>query len=371
MTIPIAVVGGTGTFGRRIVQELLESPLPFRIRVGGRTIARFDDLFAEDIPDLEFQAVDLDDPSTLPGFLDGQKIVILAAGPFQAMQPHLARQAARLGVHYIDLADDPGYVQKMIALAPELERSGKQFLIGLGSLPGLSLRLADSIWHRFDRVDEISIGLFIGNKNRRGPGSVRSALEGLARPVPLIRGGVEQPSRAREFKRRFDFPDPIGPVSSFLIDSPDRLLFPASFNVNRLEARVGFEGTWARRGVALFKQIADWGGLGLVLRALPALLALASADRGGTDRGCVSVMLKGERDGGRLTLRASLYADKQGQRLASLPAVIAAEALAAGESLPAPPAAPLNWMATPVFLERMSLHGIDHRIDPVGPHFTS
>ena len=83
----VLIVGGTGYFGRLLVEDLRRHT-DCELIVAGRNSA------------------DLRNPASLEAALKGASIAICAAGPFQALPTTLAELCLRDGIHYIDLADD-------------------------------------------------------------------------------------------------------------------------------------------------------------------------------------------------------------------------------------------------------------------------
>src|SRR5262249_53884719 len=136
---------------------------------------------------------------------------------------------------------------------------GKTFLSGLSSLPGVSLPLASLISERFDQVERISIGMFIGNKNQKGRGAVMSALQGLARPALVIRQGKIKEIASWSEGELFPYPAPIGSVASYSFNSPDAVVFPNFIPCSELTVKVAFEWALARFIFSIFNQLSKWG----------------------------------------------------------------------------------------------------------------
>jgi saccharopine dehydrogenase-like NADP-dependent oxidoreductase len=357
-------MGGTGAVGQYIVEELLLSPLPFQVTIAGRSEARFEKLFSEDIPDLDFKRVDLQSSLSIDPLLEGQKLLILAAGSFRNFTSRIALAAADRGVHYIDICNDPDYSSQLHDHSEALENSGKVFLTGISCLPEISLRLADSVRSRLDTIEDISIGLFMGSKNLKTPGAMTSVMSNLNQDATFITDGEPQPSLKSKFRKTFTFPEPTGQVPAFAWNSSDFISFPQLFQFNNLVVRVGFEGHLTRRIFSTFKQILHSGNSGFLETWVRSTLAcLQVFNRGGTERSCVTVQLEGLKNGQRKCIRVSAIANEKGHRLAALPAVIAAEAIMENKDIPHGLVQPLSWLPTDVFLNRLTQYGLEYQVE--------
>lgn len=345
--IPICIYGGTGVFGRSMVKELLDGPLPFQITVASRDKSSFKKCFRELSSRLVFKKSDLRDLPSVATTLEKQKIVILAAGPFQDFSTEIVRIAARQGVHYLDICDWTPYYLGLKKIQNELKQAGIVCVSGLSSLPGISVPLFCRIQDEFDHIEDIRIGLFIGNKNSKGKGAVESAL---------------QTFKADSGKYRFPFPEPIGSNPGYSLDSPDREVISTFANFDNLRVYVSFEWSWARGFFSVLGGMSKGKGSPRAKR-LVSLLAPAFNLMNfiGTDRGCVSVVVAGSLGGVRKTFRSSLIGNHQGQRMASLPCVIAAEAIAGGECQARGWVGPHEWMAPKAFLKSLTQRGFEFK----------
>ncbi len=364
MSTAVAVIGGTGVFGQYIVEGLLQSPIDFSITVAARNKKTFDKVFSVVSPRLTFQSVDLTNPASLEQLLDGIQIVILAAGPFQGFTSQLALTASRMGVHYIDICDDPAYIERLITVSKELNQSKALLLSGLSSLPGISMRLIDIAHNRFDRIDSVSIGLFIGNSNKKGHGAVMSSLDSLDKTASVIENGQHKEIPVWSDKELYLYPKPIGVIPSYSFNSPDALLAAQHFKIRDLRVKVGFEWRLARWSFLFFKLATKFCSVRLIKGLVRGLFPLFSwFHRFGSERGCVSVIMRGHQQNEIKTVRASLLGLEKGQRMASLPAVIAAEAIANNEVRGTGLTDLISWLPSKAFLDKLQQKGFELRIE--------
>ncbi len=344
-SIPLCIVGGTGVFGRIIVEELLKSTLPFRITVASRDEAKFKRIFSSVSDRLEFFPLDLGNLHSVATLLRGKKIMILAAGPFQDLSPELAKLAARGGVHYLDLCDWPSYYFALQQWAQSFSDAGLACIPGLSTLPGVSIPLFCALQEEFDEIEEIRMGMFIGNKSRKGVAAMASALR-------------------TEPASRFDFPypPPIGTYPAFPLVTPELKIIPGIASCQTIQVGVSFEWSWARGMYSVLRSLFGKGKSGRLtpmLRILSPLINLMNFV--GTERGCVSVWVRGRKKAEKIIISASLYASAQSQRIAALPSVIAAETLATGECKATGCLLPQEWMEPKIFLSRLVERGLEYK----------
>jgi saccharopine dehydrogenase-like NADP-dependent oxidoreductase len=355
----ILVIGGTGVFGSLIVGELLASPAGFHVAVAARHVASFRAVFPVPHPRLDFCPVDLYDEARLAGAVAGRAIVILAAGPFQRIGAAPALAAVRAGAHFLDINDSPAYFLRLREVAEDLRAAGKTVVTGLSSLPGISIPLFCHIKDDFDVIEAIEIGLFIGNANAKGAAAVASALENLTTPVTVWRDGKKRTTMGWSHKMPHPFPQPIGAVPAYSFASPDPLVFAEIARFNDLAVKVAFESATVRRLFTVLHQLAHLGWYGAVRQFIMASRPWWNkARRFGTERGCVSVVVRGKKAGAALTRQAAVLALTRGQRLAALPCVIAVEGLNRGEIKGAGLLRPDQALAPREFLQRLNTRGL-------------
>ncbi len=274
----VVVFGGTGTFGRLLVEEI------GACTVVGRSTGH-----------------DIRDSGACRRALKGARVAINCAGPFQGFDDTLLRACLAAGCHYVDIADDRAYCAAVRGLDAEFAARGLTAAYGCSSLPGVSGALAARV-----KPARARITLFIGNKNPKGAGAVKSLVGGLGQPIAAPQGEL------RGFRDGVvvGLPAPFGPRRVYNFDSPDYDLPGA----DEITVKVGFE---SRTATALLATIARCH--------LPGADMLASVGRlfswYGSSGGVVMVEdLKSGR-------HAAVLARERGQRLAILPAVYVVRAL--------------------------------------------
>src|SRR5947209_9417353 len=103
MTARVMVIGGTGGFGRRLVEGLVATT-DLEVIIAARRLDRARALAAALPPD-RARAITLDRKAVTADLLraSGASVVVDAAGPFQGADYRVARAAIAAGMHYLDL----------------------------------------------------------------------------------------------------------------------------------------------------------------------------------------------------------------------------------------------------------------------------
>jgi len=316
----VLVVGGTGYFGRLLIEDLLLHTT-CRIRVGGRRQEALERARAELGERVDIKHVDLLQPETLPGALDGVGVAICAAGPFQSLPITLAQTCLKLGVHYIDIADNRDFVNRVRAMEELASHATTMPVIcsGWSAVPALSAALVNLAAEGMERVDDIFIQISPGNRVPRAEGTVASLLASVGKPFTVCRDQHWEIVTGWSAPRPFDFPNPVGRRLGFLVDVPDHEIFPDLFGAKGVEFRVGSELSVLNRGVSMLAWITrrgivrDWRPSASILQH-----AMSAFRFVGHEWGAVGV----EVTGGTVRRRACVVAEKSGQRIPVMPAAV-------------------------------------------------
>ncbi|MGX9967058.1 DUF4166 domain-containing protein [Roseomonas sp. F4] len=332
----VLVVGGTGTFGARLVRGLAETTT-LGIVVAGRDLGRAETLASAlqaRHPGRDISALALDAAQVTAEALGatGAFALVDAAGPWQGAGYHLPRAALAAGMHAIDLSDARDHVAGFAAaLDAEARRAGRFALAGASSTPALSNAVLDHLLRGWRRVDGVEVAISPGNRAPRGHSVVWAILSYAGRPVRVFGGGHWRVQPGWGMLRRRPLPG-LGRRWLSLCDTPDLDILPARFAPRRAAIfRAGLELAPLHLGLWL-ASLAGRAGLDLA-RFSGAFRGLAAAfDRFGTDRGGMLVEARGRDAEGLPTLaRWMLLAEAgDGPMIPTLPALAVLRALAEG-----------------------------------------
>jgi saccharopine dehydrogenase-like NADP-dependent oxidoreductase len=224
----VMVIGGTGGFGRRLVEGLVATT-DLDVIIAARRLDRARDLAA--LHGDRARAIALDRTTVTADVLrvSGACVVVDAAGPFQGADYRVARAAIAAGMHYLDLADGREFVAGFAALDAEARAAGVVALTGASSTPALSCAVLDRLTEGWRRIDGIDIAISPGNRGSpRGLAVIRSILSYAGKPVRVFDGGnwVTRPGWGMLIRR--ELPG-IGRRLLSLCETPDLDLVPSRF----------------------------------------------------------------------------------------------------------------------------------------------
>lgn len=335
----VLVIGAGGVFGSRLAQGLLRAG--FEVVVAGRDPGRVQAV-AQRLQDVRPEAIvttaTLDTRTLTAADLatTGAGIVVDAAGPFQGLEPIVARAALAAGLSYVDLADARDFVANFPALDAQARAAGIVALTGCSSTPALSHAVLDRLTAGWREIVSVEAAISPGARAPRGLAVTQAILSWLGRPVRVFEDGGWTTRSGwsglilRDFGR-------AGRRRLSLCETPDLDLMVDRFRPREqalflagLEPGVAHVGAWAMGQGVRATGLDPRPLAGLVVR-LSALVAGL-----GSDRGAMRVVAHGVDAEGRATRAVwCLVAEPGvGPVTPSLPALAAVKAIARGEIAP-------------------------------------
>jgi NAD(P)-dependent dehydrogenase (short-subunit alcohol dehydrogenase family) len=176
----LIVLGGSGFFGRLIVEKLAADGLqPIAASRSSGEIR-----------------IDANNPEDIRANLKQRDLVIDAAGPFQRRTPALIDAARTIGFDVIDLSDSPEYTAMVYERETPISAAGIRVLTACSSLSTVSAMIVKT--SGIEQPRRLSVYLVPASRHTANPGSIKSflsAVEGRSRSirfaVPLgMRSGV-------------------------------------------------------------------------------------------------------------------------------------------------------------------------------------
>ncbi|MGO4388314.1 DUF4166 domain-containing protein [Microvirga sp. 2YAF29] len=323
----VLVIGGMGSFGKRLVEGLLATT-EATVVIGGRDPQRHE----SEIQALQQRygadrigAIAIDRDAALD-ILHVLKpfCVVDAAGPFQNAEPALARAAMTVGCHYVDLADARDFVARFGAFDALAREADILAVTGASSTPALSGAVVADLTAGWQDITEINIAISPGNRAPRGLSVVEAILAYAGQPLRvLFHGGWTKLPGWGALTRR-DMPG-LGRRWLSLCETPDLDLLPTRYpTADTVLFRAGLELPVLHLGLWLLTLLVR-GGLVSSLRpyARPLHKIASRFERFGTDRGGMSVEVSGRDHEGRPAKAAwSLVAEAgDGPNIPVLPAL--------------------------------------------------
>lgn len=343
----IVVFGGYGTFGRHVAAELAQRG--HRVTIVGRDESRAkaeaEKLGAGHVG----RAANVNDGASCRACVAGARVAVNCTGPFSPQHQALLEACLVAGCHHVDIADNRAYVRAVQELGPRFAERNLTAAYGCSSLPGISgaAALAAREAAPEKKVRAVRSTLFIGNDNPKGEAAIASATAQLGEPIAAPQGTL------------FGFcdgelvplPAPFGSRRVYNFESPEYDLFPSLLGAAEVRVKVGFELGLANWNFATFATLAP--GLGRWL--LPKIAPLSGLLRWiGCSGGAVMSELFFADES---TSRVAISSDRDGQRMAALPAVYAADYLMRGDLARRGSQPIYELMGTQQLLERLTQDG--------------
>ncbi len=290
--------------------------------------------------------IDVDDIASLRAALRERDVVVDTAGPWQARRTTLPEAAIERRFDLVDLSESLGWAERLLALAPRAEDAGVRILPSCSAVAAVAaacVRMSAIAGPR-----EVDLFLAPASAETASPATIASFVASLGRPIRTRRDGRLLTLAGFTQTRAF----PSSPRRGGIVEASAALLLPLAWpSIARAEM-------WVDPNVPL-------GRAALTLAArIPPLAALVRAVAPRVD-----VRWKGRHDGlFAVTTRAgdhehtiTLSAPRGSYRIATEPAVLAAESLARGDALPAGLVLPPSQVAHEALLARLRDVGIEVR----------
>jgi short subunit dehydrogenase-like uncharacterized protein len=335
----IVLLGGRGVFGSAIALALRERG------------------FEPHTP--SHDQVDVEKAETLLSSLHPRDVVIDAAGPFHRRSTTLIDVAIKVGVDVIDLSDNLGYALAVQAMDERLQAAG---ICVFTSCSAVSAVTAAAVRNSgIQAPTRVSVCLLTASRDSSSSGTVASLLRSLGRPICVLRDGRLTEARGWASSRVFQVPGGRGQRRGYIAESADAVTLPRVWSSLR---DVDF---WVdTQVVAMNRLIATAMVLPFGTRMLESLapVGLRLARLIGSHAGGYIVEVRA--DDGRVSTTA-LVARRRSYLTAVLPATLATQKLAGGDS-PPPGVVPPDRLCDPdeLFAELRKL-GIDIHEDPTSP----
>jgi hypothetical protein len=214
----IAVVGASGTIGRRVVRFFEEWGAPFV-----RRDARLEGA----------EALDASDPSAVARALDGARVVVNAAD--YRLNVPVMRGALAAGANYVDLGGLYHVTSEQLGLDEEFRAAGLGALLGMGSAPGKTNLLMAAAAQRLGEEPQ-SLEIWAAARDPAAaehpfpaPYSVRTLLDELhLRPVVVEAGEIREVEPLSGEAER-ELPAPVGRAKGIYTLHSELRTLPGAF----------------------------------------------------------------------------------------------------------------------------------------------
>ncbi len=240
----VLILGGYGTFGGRIAQELCARGK--KVIINGRSQQKAliqQRAILDKLPTADITVACFDVYTELKSQLQklSPRVVIHTCGPFQGQDTAVAKTIITAGIHYIDLADGRDYVQHMLALNQLAIDHQVTAITAASTVPALSSAVLTNLKNEYaiESFTQVNIGISPGQKTDRGLATTQAVLSYIGKPLkPWPGGGAQKYGWQNSYKQKYPA------ISARMMgncEAPDLDLFAAQFNIKRLHFSAGME----------------------------------------------------------------------------------------------------------------------------------
>ncbi len=246
----ILIVGGYGVVGRRIAAKLAPN-YPDRVVVGGRNLARAEQVATAIGHRVRGRRIDIAVPSSIEAALEGVAVVISCID-----QPGrtLLWAALKRGLCYTDITPHLTELGRGAAydkIDAAARASGARVVLGTGIVPGISNVMVRALANALGGADEIETALLLAASDLKGPASLDYFLQELSMSFDIWVDGEDRSARAFSVPQLIEFPLPPGAQLSYLFPFSDQVLYPRTMGARTALTRLAIEPAWLARGLAM------------------------------------------------------------------------------------------------------------------------
>lgn len=311
----VIVLGGCGAVGSVSVKALAAQEMFDKVIIGDFDFEKAKALASSIGPKVSAVRVNAEDARSIKDAVKGCNVVLNCVGPFYKTGAIVQRAVIESGINYVDICDDVDVTYDQIAMDPDAKSAGVTCLIGMGSSPGATNVLAKFAAETLlDETDAINIFHAHGGEPIEGAGVIGHRFHCMSIDIPMYLDGKLQYVKYFEedgiaLREEFEFPV-IGKALLYPYPHPEQVTIP-----NYIKTRqVTNKGTVLPE--AYYNLTRDLCMLGLANKdplvvngssVTPHDFATAFLIRErdkilkkiqfGSQRGCVTVVAKGRKDG--------------------------------------------------------------------------
>jgi saccharopine dehydrogenase (NAD+, L-lysine-forming) len=260
--------------------------------------------------------LDADDPASLREAISGASVILNCVGPFYKYGPPILEAAIEAGIDYVDICDDMDATEIMLDMDGKAADAGISALVGMGSSPGMAnLLVKFTAETLLDAVDSVDIYHAHGGEDVEGPAVIKHRFHSMEIDIPMFLDGeyvtvnlFEESGRALE--EEADFRD-VGTYPVYAYPHPETITLPKYIKGVKRVTNLGLviPVTYAE----LIKSMVRLGltsddplevqGETIIPREFAVAYVISRRDglleEAGIDfpRGCLKIVVKGEKDG--------------------------------------------------------------------------
>jgi saccharopine dehydrogenase (NAD+, L-lysine-forming) len=186
----VICLGGCGVVGSIATKTLAAFPDFSEVVVGDINEEKSSDLI-RDYPDkIRFIRINVDNTEKLGSILKEFDLVVNCIGPFYRYGPSVLKAAIQARIPYIDVNDDIDATKIVLEMDSLAKKLGITAIIGMGSSPGVTNILARFAYDQMlDKVDSIDLYHAHGGEPVEGPGVILHRIHAMTIDIPVFLNG--------------------------------------------------------------------------------------------------------------------------------------------------------------------------------------
>jgi saccharopine dehydrogenase (NAD+, L-lysine-forming) len=326
----LVVLGGSGAVGSVAVKTL--APLSYfsEIVAADLNIEKAREVAAASgSAKVSARKVDVLDPASLAAAIAGADVILNCTGPFYKFVKYILQAAIAARINYVDICDDVDVTLEILEWDAQAKKAGISALIGMGSSPGATnLLAAMAATNLLDETDSIDIFHAHGGEPFEGEGVIGHRFHCMSIDIPMFLDGQMKYVKYFEpdgiaLRETFDFPV-LGPVPLYPYPHPEQVTIPRFIQCRRVTNKgsvlpneyYNLTRDLCRLGLGAKEPVTVKGrpvvpqefATAFIIRERERLLKELNF---GSQRGCVSVIVKGKKDGKPRGFRFHLVSSSQ------------------------------------------------------------
>jgi saccharopine dehydrogenase-like NADP-dependent oxidoreductase len=313
----LVVLGGCGAVGSTAVRYLTPTDYYDEYVVADKDIEAARKLAAE-LGEDKVKAFELnaDDPQSLRDAIAGADVVLNCVGPFYKYGPPILEAAIAAGIDYVDICDDMDATEIMLDLDGAAKKADISALIGMGSSPGMANVLVKFTAETLlDKVDSVDIYHAHGGEDVEGPAVIKHRFHSMEIDIPMFLDGEYKTVRlfeesGRALEEEADFRD-VGTYPVYGYPHPETITLPKYIKGVKRVTNLGLVipvsyanliKDMVRLGLTSDEPLEVQGQM-IIPREFAVAFVISRRDgllkEAGIDfaRGCLKIVIKGEKDG--------------------------------------------------------------------------
>lgn len=233
MTQKVLILGGQGRIGASVAADVLACT------EAGVTVTGRQQSLQTLPPRCEFLALNLANQASVAAAIAHHTLVIHCAGPFSYRDTHVLEACIAQGVNYLDVADNPRYVQEAMQLRHAAEAQGVTAIVSTGVFPGISNSMVRQGMEQLDKAETIQLSYVVAGSGGAGVTVMRTTFLELQHPFPGWLDGARHPVKPYSQRETVLFPPPYNRCGVYWFNTVEAMTLADSFPVKTVITKFG------------------------------------------------------------------------------------------------------------------------------------